>query len=96
MKSMSFGVEATSTSSRGRLRAATGGRRGAAPWKPCSSSALQAVVLLGREVAVARRVDEGAGGRAELSSSALFQRDGRVVDVDGGGGGLGGGEAVGG
>ena len=55
---------------------------------------LEAVVLLDREVAVARGVDQGAGGTGRVVEEGLVPAGRRVVDVDGGGGGLDGGEAV--
>jgi hypothetical protein len=55
---------------------------------------LEAVELVGGEVAVAGGVDEGAGGPRRVVEEGLVPAAGGVVDVDGGGGGLDGGEAV--
>ena len=55
---------------------------------------LEAVVLLRGEIAVARGVDEGAGGPRRVVELGFVPARGGVVDVDGGGGGFEGGEAV--
>jgi len=55
---------------------------------------LEAVELVGGEVAVAGGVDESAGGAGGVVEERLVPAGGGVVDVDGGGGGLDGGEAV--
>jgi hypothetical protein len=55
---------------------------------------LEAVELLRRQVAVAGGVDEGAGGPGRVVEQRLVPAGRRVVDVDGGRGGLDGGEAV--
>ena len=55
---------------------------------------LEAVVLLGGEVAVARGVDQRAGGPRGVVEQRLVPARGGVVDVDGGGGGLDGAQAV--
>ena len=55
---------------------------------------LEAVVLLRGEIAVARGVDEGARGARGVVEQSLVPARGGVVDVDGRGGGLDGGEAV--
>jgi hypothetical protein len=55
---------------------------------------LEAVELVGGEVAVAGGVDEGAGGAGGVVEEGLVPLGRGVVDVDGGGGGLDGGEAV--
>jgi hypothetical protein len=49
---------------------------------------LEALELLRREVAFARGVDEGAGGTGGVVEQRLVPLGRRVVDVDGGGGGL--------
>jgi len=55
---------------------------------------LEAVELVRREVAVAGGVDQRAGGAGGVVEQGLVPARGGVVDVDGGGGGLDGGEAV--
>ena len=55
---------------------------------------LQAVVLLGRQVSITRRVDERAGGTRGVVEQGLVPARSRVVDVDRRGGGLDGREAV--
>jgi hypothetical protein len=55
---------------------------------------LEAVELLGAQVAFARGVDEGAGGTRRVVEQRLVPPGRRVVDVDRRGGGLDGGEAV--
>ena len=98
MKSMSFGdrlidlpVEAAFQQQRA---SGVGGALGGGGGKPCCSSVLRRSNWSGDRIAAACGVDEGAGGAGGVVEEGLVPLGGGVVDVDGRGGGLDGGEAV--